>query len=93
MSVNPDERPQSMLDVQDLLAPFRNRRNWAFEFSQVLIQRREMRKKYISESRARSNQNQRPTTVNAQVETETPGKKKVTGDQIIDETDSMKPTK
>lgn len=92
MSVNPDERPQSMLEVQDLLAPFRNRRNWAFEFSQVLIQRREMRKKYISESRARSNQNQRPTTVNAQVETETPGKKKVTGDQIIDEATTKKPT-
>lgn len=85
MSVNPDERPQSMLEVQELLAPFRRRRNWAFEFSQVLIQRREMRKRYISESRARSNQNQRPTTVNSKGETETPGQDKVSGEQTLGE--------
>lgn len=88
MSVDPDERPQSMTELRELLTPFRKRRNWAFEFSQVLIQRREMRKRYISESRARSNQSQRPTTVNSRGETETPGKKKVTGDQTLGEAES-----
>lgn len=88
MSVDPNKRPQTMLDVKDLLAPFRKRRNWAFEFSQVLVQRREMRKRYISESRARPSHVHRPTTVNAHQETETPGKKQVTGDQDIQQFDA-----
>ncbi len=88
MSIDPDERPESMQEVVDLLSPFRNKRNWAFEFNQVLIQRREMRKRYISESRARSSQVQRPTTVNSRDETETPGKKKVTGDEDLQEFDA-----
>lgn len=88
MAVEPDERPQSMGEVRDLLAPYRKRRNWSFEFSQVLVQRREMRKRYISESRARSNQTQRPTTVNSGGETENPGSPKVSGDKEIQEFDS-----
>lgn len=88
MAVNPEERPQSMAEVKDLLSPFRKRRNWAFEFNQVLLQRREMRKRYISESRARASQTQRPTTVNSGEETETPGKGKVTGDQKISESET-----
>lgn len=85
MAVDPDQRPQTVAEVIQLLAPFRKRRNWAFEFSQVLVQRKEMRKRYISESRARSNQQQRPTTVNARGETETPGGQKVSGEHSIDE--------
>ena len=88
MAIDPEKRPQSMAEVKELLSPFRRRRNWAFEFSQVLIQRREMRKRYISESRAKANQTHRPTTVNAHEETETPGKKKVTGDQDLREFDA-----
>lgn len=72
MAIDPEDRPQTMQAVKELLTPFRRRRNWAFQFSQVLIQRREMRKRYISESKARSN-TQRPTTVNSQEETATPG--------------------
>ncbi|WP_417848280.1 serine/threonine protein kinase [Thalassoglobus sp.] len=88
MAINPDERPQTMQEVIELLSPYRNQRNWAFEFNQVLSQRREMRKRYISESRTRSSQVKRATTVNSRDETETPGKKNVTGDEDLCELDS-----
>lgn len=83
MAIDPDQRPSTMAEVKQLLAPFRKRRNWSFEFSQVLLQRKEMRKRYISESKARASQQQRPTTVNQQAETETPGRQKVSGDHLI----------
>lgn len=85
MAINPDDRPANMSDVISQLEKFRKRRNWAFEFNQILNQRKEFRKKYLSESRARSNQSHRRTEVNSTQETENPGKDKVTGDQPIED--------
>ncbi|TWT57071.1 Serine/threonine-protein kinase PknB [Thalassoglobus neptunius] len=88
MAIDPEDRPATMTEVISLLEPYRKRRNWTFEFNQVLQQRRELRRKYISESRARSGQSHRTTEVNSPQETETPGKKKVTGDRPLEDFES-----
>lgn len=76
MSIDPQRRPQTMADVIQELTPYRKRRNWAFEFSQVLAQRRYLRRLQLSKSRILHEQAARPTKVNSRLETDAPGVKR-----------------
>jgi eukaryotic-like serine/threonine-protein kinase len=72
MSIDADERPQSVNEVIEALEPFRRRRNWSFEFNQVLAQRRQLKRKILSKSKMQE-ESGRPTRLNARAETDPPG--------------------
>lgn len=74
MAVEPNERPENMAAVIGLLNRFRRRRNWAFEFQQVLLRRRELKRKLLTQSKLSSLQAGRPTRLAAHLETDAPGK-------------------
>ncbi|WP_437204938.1 serine/threonine protein kinase [Planctomicrobium sp. SH664] len=75
MAVDPAGRPATAAEVIQLLQPFCRRRNWAFEFQQVLIRRREIRRASASKCQAGSaTQVTRQTKLNAHQETDSTGK-------------------
>lgn len=74
MAVEPRDRPPNMLEVVKLLSRFRRRRNWTFEFQQVLLRRRELKRKLLTQSKLSSLQAGRPTRLAAHLETDAPGK-------------------
>lgn len=75
MSIEAAERPQTVSEVIEALAPFRRRRNWAFEFNQVLAQRRQLKRKILSKSKMQE-ESGRPTRLNARAETDAPGERR-----------------
>lgn len=73
MAIEADRRPQTMNEVIERLAPYRRRRNWAFEFQQVLVRRREIKRKILLQSQATQERAMRPTKLTSKVETDAPG--------------------
>ncbi|WP_437188181.1 serine/threonine protein kinase [Planctomicrobium sp. SH668] len=76
MAIDPAERPASMDEVRELLKPFSRRRNWAFEFQQVLTQRCELKRQLMTKSRLETIQAERATKLGTQGATDAPGQVK-----------------
>jgi len=75
MAIDPAQRPATAAEVLELLQPFRKRRNWAFEYGQVLLHRRDLKRALASKSQAGSStQAARSTKLNAHLETDSTGK-------------------
>lgn len=72
MSKNPDERPQNAGEIQEALKPFCRRRNWMFDYMDV-IERRVRLRHAAAGKQSSSSQADRPTAVSAQGETEAMG--------------------
>lgn len=73
MAIDPNERPATMEEVRQLLAPFRRRRQWAFVFDQVLQKRRELKRAILTRSRLDAWQAGRSTKIGPRAETDPPG--------------------
>lgn len=74
MAIAPEERPESMQQVRELLAPYARRRRWAFNFDDVLARRRELKRALLTRSRLESLQTGRATGLNVRSETDAPGR-------------------
>jgi len=74
MAIKPEDRPKDMHEVRDRLKKFRRRRNWAFEFHQVLAQRCALKRQLMTRSRLNSLQAGRSTKLNSQAATDLPSK-------------------
>ena len=86
MSVDPNDRLQSMADVRSALAPFRRHRGWNFQFDQVLARRVKQKRKNATPSRPQGSTATRSTEVGAHAETDSPHRRPVTGDdELVDE--------
>lgn len=70
MAIDPDQRPQTMHEVRDRLKKFQRRRNWAFEFRQVLNQRCALKRQLLTRSRLNSLQAGKSTKLNSQAATD-----------------------
>lgn len=70
MAIDPAKRPANMEEVRELLQPFRRRRNWAFEFQQVLAQRCELKRQLLTRSRLNSLQANKSTKLSSQATTD-----------------------
>ncbi len=81
MAINPNDRYPSMEIVAHRLRHFRRQRNWSFKFNQVLALRHKQKQKQTV-SKLQNAQSQKPTTLNAKVETDS-GKKPLSGEHEI----------
>jgi len=76
MAIDPQDRPQTMEEVRELLQPFRRRRRWAFAFDQVIARRKELKRALVTKSRLNSLQAGRSTKLtSAQTQTTDPPSK------------------
>jgi Serine/threonine protein kinase len=82
MAIDPAQRPASMDEVRELLQPFRRRRNWAFEFHQVLAQRCELKRQLLTRSRLNSLQANKSTKLNSQAATDAMGNSLRNSDEV-----------
>lgn len=82
MAIDPGQRPASMDEVRELLQPFRRRRNWAFEFHQVLAQRCELKRQLLTRSRLNSLQANKSTKLNSQAATDAMGNSLRNSDEV-----------
>ncbi|WP_437229025.1 serine/threonine protein kinase [Planctomicrobium sp. SH661] len=74
MAIDPAQRPATMEEVRERLKPFQRRRNWAFEFRQVLNQRCELKRQLLTRSRLNSLQANKSTKLNSQAASDPLGK-------------------
>ena len=74
MAIDSKDRPRDIPTVLAALAPYRKRRNWAFEFGQVLARRRELKRALLTRSRLSSLQAGRPTRITSRLETDPIGR-------------------
>lgn len=88
MAIRREDRPANMEEVRERLKKFRRRRNWAFEFRQVLAQRCALKRQLMTRSRLNSLQAGRSTKLSSQAATDPTGKNlrpddAPPGDQVI----------
>jgi len=74
MEIDPAARPANMHEVREGLKKFQRRRNWAFEFRQVLAQRCALKRQLMTRSRLNTLQSGRSTKLNSQAATDPLGK-------------------